>query len=439
MENEIKNEVIKETGTSTNFSPEDYKIVVNMIKEVDESYNTLRQSAISTLTSYGLHESVLEAVLPYEKDKLDNVDTETMRKVLTENSLEGGFAINNVSDENVREIFANVKNESILLISTKMETEKIKAESSDVLKDYFTYISSDRVKKSREARLNALKEALSKESHDSPQYNTINKMINTIESSLNFSFVKERFEKFGEIETQSIEEGFFKDKKGMYILDRFNSKIKKFGYNPEVIRSFYNIEENFLTKEYSPLNNLFLYWYIRFVAYSDPYSKDDLIMVQSITSAMANLIYHKFESIESEQFFISIVRDVDSYFMKDVEVFKENNSSYEGHHDRIVAKEEHDKHRKEALIKSLHRLNVTDFDESMDIDDLQKLYSETAEKLIDAQIPKKEDKTSEESSKVVADETEEALRNESDSDSSDNTNDNDSAEKDASSNEESNK
>lgn len=382
----------KETDDTKNESinPKDYKVIMELIQEMDESYKVLRESTISTLESYGLEESALEGVLPYKKEELDDLDVEVMRNVLNENSLEGGFIINDVSDDDVRSIFNIVKDESLALIGAKLELEETKAETNDILKDYFNYISSDRVRKSREERLATLKAAAENEPDGTAEKRKILNMINTIENSLNFAFVQDRFNKFGSKEVESIVNSFFDDTKSSYIMERFLNRITKFGYNEEVIRSFYNIEENFLSKEFSPFNNLFLFWYIKFVAYADPNNKNDIMLVQSLTSAMANLVYHKFNSTESEVEFIGIVSSVDEKFFDYVDIFKEKNETYENHPKRIAAMKEHEKNRRAALIKSLHRLNASDFDENMDIEEMQKLFSDLAEKMIDEQIVSKQ-------------------------------------------------
>ena len=119
--------------------------------------------------------------------------------------------------------------------------------------------------------------------------------------------------------------------------------------------------------------------------------------LKSKTGALANLIYHKFDSLESEQFFIQVISDVLDLFMDEegtnyVEFFKENNSTYEEHPARKEAEAAHEKRRKESLIRMLHNMKIEDFDESMTADELQEIYNRETELMIQNQIkPSSED------------------------------------------------
>lgn len=394
---EVKNiQEVEESTTETKpeetekISSSDYKIIIDMIKEVDGQYNMLRDTLSAMITNtYGLSADVLDMILPYEKDQIQTLSIDEMKEFLNKyllNSADTRYT--DMESDALIETMNTIKDASLVLLSTKKEADEIKASSSDVLKDYFNYMSSDKVKKSREKRLEGMKKALELETNE-VERNKIQKMIDTLESTLNFTFVKQRFIDLGEKEIESILDGYFSLDRGSYIIDRYKQKISKFGYNDVIYKYFFNIEENFLPKKYSPFNNLFLFIYMRQVAYADPYNKNDKMMVQALTGALANLIYHKFDSLESEQFFIQVITEVLDLFLNKegtLEFFKENNATYEDHPARKEAEASHEKRRKESLIRMLNNMKITDFDDSMSADELQQIYNRETELMIQNQI-----------------------------------------------------
>ena len=70
----------------------------------------------------------------------------------------------------------------------------------------------------------------------------IQNMIDSIESAMNYSFMEDRFKSLGDKEIESIVAGFFSPKKGMYMIQRFKERIKKFGFNDNIFKYFFNIE-----------------------------------------------------------------------------------------------------------------------------------------------------------------------------------------------------
>ena len=398
---EVKNTPVVEENTpetkpteTEKITSSDYKLIIDMIKEVDEQYETLKNTLSEMVkNTYGLKPDVLEFILPYTKDQICTLEPDEIKAFLTQYLIdETDTRYSEMSDTDLVETMTMVKDASLLILTTKAEADEIKESSNDVLKEYFNYMTSDRVKKSREKRLEGMKKALELETNE-VERNKIQKMINTIESTLNFSFVKTRFEEFGDRELESIKHGFFTEQKGSYVIEKYKAKISKFGYNPDIYKYFFNIEENFLPKRYSQFNNLFLFIYMRQVAYADPYDKNEKMTVQALTGALANLIYHKFDSLESEQFFIQIITEVLDLFMNNedfdyVEYFKENNMTYEDHPARKQAEAAHEKHRKESLLRMLTNMKVdsNSFNADMTADELQEIYNQESELMIKNQV-----------------------------------------------------
>ena len=243
-----------------------------------------------------------------------------------------------------------------------------------------------------------MKESLDNET-DPSKKKKMEKMISDMEAASDLSFVHERFEKFGEKEVESIKTAYFDRIRGSYIIDKYNSKMKSFGFDAKLYTYFFNLEENFLPEEYHPFNNLFLFIYMRMVAYADKSNKRDVMFIQSLTSTMANLIYHKFNSSELEQGFIDIIKLVDDHFMKYKEYFEKNNETYEKHPARIHAAQVRETHRKELLCRKMFELGITGYDMDWTADQLQEYLNQETDHMIDDQLntfkQKKEEPTDE--------------------------------------------
>ena len=120
---------------------------------------------------------------------------------------------------------------------------------------------------------------------------------------------------------------------------------------------------------------------MRFIAYSDPYNKTDKLFVQTLTSTMANLIYHRFASTESERHFIHIVEEFDEKFMDDYDYFMDNNTTRPGHPVRERASKKYESDRKQRLISKMNELGIEGFDSVWSADELQKYLNDELEKI----------------------------------------------------------
>ena len=392
VEEKTSEEVVSEEETSNEPSPSDYKIIVSMVREMEDQYAAVEESLHNAMKSkYRLNPDVLDMILPYELESIKDLDVEEMRDFLTKNCIyRDDRTYTHKSKSELVKIMTTIKEASLSLLTTKMEADNIRKESSEVLQEYFNYMSSDKVKKSREKRLEAMKKAVELES-DSYKKTKMNEMIKAMEESMNYSFLQKRFEKFGDREIKNIKEGFFDDKKGKYVMDRYKEKIRRYGFNPEIYKYFFNIEENFLAKKYSPYNNLFLFIYMRMVAYADINSKTDNLLVHSITGALANLIYHKFNSTETEKYFLQVVSEVLDRFENDRDYFIENNTSYEEHPVRKEAELKHEEKRRKHLIRKMDELQIKGYDPEASADELLEYFNKENELLIKKQLNRDKD------------------------------------------------
>lgn len=392
-------------------SPNDYKVIIDSIKEMEEQYNMLKEISETNIKSlYSLKPNVLMAILSITKESIktnnsiDNFinflcsfnDTSKMPDEYIKILIDTYRSYDSEPDiEVLRGIMLNIKEISINLYKSKLEADKLKEESNDILKEYIEYTTSATVQETRLKRLDILKQSLETITDD-VQKKKIENMIKSIESTYSLSFIFERFDKFSDKEVKTCKDIFFDQRKSAYVITKFKNKIGKFGFNENLYKYFFNIEENFLNEKYHPFNNFFLFLYMRFIGYADPYNKNDVMHVQSLTSNMANLIYHKFATTSNEENFILIITRMLDKFECFREYFEKYNTTQPKHPKRIAADEQHEKNRKLALINKMKELNIIGYDENASADELQKYFNDKLSELMQSNAEENDDNESDE-------------------------------------------
>ena len=272
--------------------------------------------------------------------------------------------------------------DSFITVHTiEQEYRDIVTDSKDILNEYFNCINSNRVTDSIKKRLELMKSANELEVSDDIKVKN-EKLIKTLETTLDLSFMDSVI-----IDIDKIVDQFFKNNLSAYIVKKFKSKIKKYGYNDEIYRYFFDIEENFLEEKYHPFNNLFLFIYMKYVGYSDPYNDTDGMYVRSITGSLANLIYHRFETTEAEKNFIDFLsafldRFVDGGY---TERFILDNITYKGNNENIMALRAVEDQKIDYLRKKLDYYHI-EYSDDMSLDELTDLFNEEYNKLEEAKI-----------------------------------------------------
>ena len=402
MSEENKNTNIEETETSTR-SVKDYKVIIDMTREMEEQYKMFKDLVVTSIhDNYGVEEDILEALIPYTKEYVSEMDIDIIRnfinkysatdtpatQVIVSNAIadEEGPDFNKTDVEIIREAFINIKEQSIQLFTMKSEVDGIRNDSQSILKEYIEYASSEKVRVKRAERLESMKAAAAK-MEDGPEKRSAERMIKVMESTQNLSFIFSRFNEMGDKEVKSIVDSFFSTRKGAYIVNRFKKVITKFGFGDSLFKYFFNLEENFLDEKYIPFNNLFLFIYMRFVGHADPYNNSDKMYVQALTSSMANLVYHRFEASTLENSFIDTVKTVLDKFMDYREKFVNENTTQPNHPQRIAADNRRNQERRAALINKMQELQITGYDENASADELQQYMNTKLEEMIQAQKP----------------------------------------------------
>jgi hypothetical protein len=379
---------------ATSSPEENYKIIAQLLKTMDDSFDNIKDSYESTVKYINhLDTKVLSGIIRYSKDDIKDMPYEDMVKFIEPYKL-NGFDV--ADEDGLRKLLLDVKGYSVSLFAAKKEAENNHKEADEILEEFFKYLNSSKIVERRKKQLAELEKAVEVEP-DSYKKKEMEKAIEAMKESFDFSFILERLNKYGKEESDRIMEGFFGDEKSKYILKRFDSKIEKFGYKKEIISHFFNLEDNFLPEEYAAYNNLFLFISISFIAYADRYNKTDQLFVKALIGGMANLIYHKFSDSSSEQTFVNIIKSVDDKFSYAKDRFVEENTTYKNHPSRIERDKERNDAAKQLLRDNLDKLGVENINEDASIEELAEMQNECIDKYIerDAKIEERDKKEKE--------------------------------------------
>lgn len=382
-------------------SPEDYKLIIDMLKQMDEQYDTLKEYTHSHVRNeYALNPDILTNILGYTeedikekmslKDMVDFVkpyvdpiaDINIIIQEIVKNS-EKEENINTVED-GYRKMLLDIKEDSMTIYDMESKIKELRAQTSDILKEYFAYSSSNTVRQQNLENLATLKAQVEKEGDELAKKKALRKIAD-MEAAYSLSFLFRRLDRYGKKEVQNIKDVFFDKVKGSYIIEKYKGKIESFGYKDRLYRYFFNIEENFLPEKYHVYNNLFLFIYMRLVAYSDANNRAEATFVRAITGSMANLIYHRFDEKENENEFLSIVEKLLDYFEEYHDYFEKYNVTQPNHPKRIEATKKREAERRELLITKMNQMGITGYPEDACADDLQNYMNEQIEKLVQEQ------------------------------------------------------
>lgn len=397
MNEEIKteNEVVENTTEEKeSFNPQDYSVIRDMMKEMDDWNKMLKDETHSILkNTYGLTNFAVLGIIPYTDEKIESMSLEDIHAFMEKYKDHNVTHVDTIEtlEDGIR-IMKEVKELQMNLYSAEEEASKLKEQSQDILNDYFEYLSSPEVVEARRKRLEKMRELANAETDAYKKYQ-MNKMIDSMAQADNMEFIFSRFYNDSVKESDSVLTAFFDERKGSYIIDRFKKKITKFGFDQNLYKYFFNLEENFLDVKYHAFNNLFLFYYMRFIAYADPYDKTDKLFVHSLTSAIANIVYHKFNSKMEEQKFIHIIEKFEEYFIDKHDYFMENNTTHPNHPVRMQASAKHDTDQKHLLISKMNELGITGYDENMNAKEMHEYFNSKMDEMLAAQKKEKEAKS----------------------------------------------
>ena len=360
---------------------EDYKIIIDLTREMKDSLKDAREKVHNSLKDRGyIVPDVLEDMVILSDDDIETGDVNKLITYIKDHLIDADMydeLFGSLSDDDIRENIKDIRERFISVHSIEKEYHNIINESKDILEEYFNYINSNRVEDSIKKRLEIMK---SMKDIDDNISSSNEKKIKILEKTLDLSFITD------DLNINRVANSYFKDNLSSYDVKKFESKIRKYGYNDTIYTHFLDIEETFLGEKYHPFNNLFLFIYMRYVGHSDPYKDSDGLYVRSITGAISNLIYHRFTSTENEKEFITFIENILDRFIDAgyTEQFIEKNTSYRGNESNIKAMQMLEDQKRDLVTRKLKYYGI-DYSDDMSLNELMELfdskYNELEEKV----------------------------------------------------------
>jgi hypothetical protein len=349
---------------------EDYKNLTGMIKDMESSIKTLSIMADATIQGlYDLPDGVKTTVANMTDDEVSTLTEEKFTSLLNDNKCSIDDFKKTWKDvnpdkpdeammETVISMFKSYKSSLKEIEGFEKQKNQIKSELKQATDNWFEYVNSAEYKSKKLQRLQELEERVESEKNPTEK-RKIQKMIKTMRDAETLDFLFERLEKSPQKESANIKDIYLNDnKRSQMIINKFKSRLPKYGYNPVMYKMFFNIEEKFLPEEYHDFNNLFLFCVMRYISFSDPYDKYDSMLVSSLLMKLYNLLYHKFETNDNEEEFVNIVKRMLDYFKPYEEEFKEKNITSPKHPRRIARQAEQEAKERCVLINRLIDLGV---------------------------------------------------------------------------------
>ena len=361
---------------------EDYKNLTGMIKDMESSIKTLSIMADATIQGlYDLPDGVKTAVANMTDDEVSTLTEEKFTSLLNNNKCSiddfkktwKGVNPDKPDEammETVISMFKSYKSSLKEIEGFEKQKNQIKSELKQATDNWFEYVNSAEYKSKKLQRLQELEEQVEFEKNPTEK-KKIQKMIKTMKDAETLDFLFERLEKNPQKESANIKDIYLNDNtRSQMIINKFKSRLPRYGYNPMMYKMFFNIEEKFLPEEYYDFNNLFLFCVMRYISFSDPYDKYDSMLVSSLLMKLYNLLYHKFETNDNEEGFINVMKRMIDYFKPYKEEFKEKNITSPRHPRRIARQAEQEAKERCVLINRLIDLGV-DPDTSMSTQELR--------------------------------------------------------------------
>lgn len=374
---------------------EDFKNLNAMVQTMDSQMGMLEELNNTTITDvYGLDIKMKDVISNLSVEEIDNMTEDDALDYLTEGFTSEGDNTNISSLEElqmendtyknepfvsyVKYVFTEIKNGEIEMQKLRDEKDKLLKEVSDISDNYFNYVNSAEYKEKKLKRIEEMRKQADNE-ENLYKKNKIIKMLTAMEKSENLQFLFDRVESLGDKEVENIKNTFFDNKKSTLIMEKFSAKLPKFGYNTEIYKKFFNLEEKFLPEEYYKFNNVFLFHVMRFISYADINSKEDNLYVSSLLIKLYNLLYHRYESQEMEDEIVNVIKRFDDYFKPYADHFEKYNTTSPLHPQRIQKDKEFEEKRRLMIIASLQNEGIEP-DTSLETEELRKMLQDVIDK-----------------------------------------------------------
>lgn len=314
-----------------------------MLEDMKEQRNML-ESIVDMLVehTYGLELKVKANIENIEMEKFDEYTLSDFTKILSIDDYSSLCDIVRKSKENeclddvdcLKYVAKEIKKELDNLDEVNNEIIEFEEERNAIAKDYIDYLNSPEYKESRKARMKEMHDTYEKE-EDPIKKERLLKTINAIKSMDSLSFLFKRFHNNEAQEKKSVMDSFFDTTRGNYVLGRFNTVCKGLKISPDIYIDFINLEETYLPEKYHVYNNLFLFFSMRYIAYTNLYNNDSRAFATALMMKINKLFYNSFADENDKTQFMQVVTDVLDYFEDEREVFIEKNMTHPNHPVRI--------------------------------------------------------------------------------------------------------
>lgn len=346
-------------------------------------------------TGYGLDLRVRDALDRLSYDKIPEMDEADVLRFLRDNG-EGDSNIDALKEvQQNSESESEWKNKSFeeyckhVLVAIKdslMQIRKLEKDKNDLSKkmesmedDYFSYVNTTEYKEKNRQRIQEMKQKAEEET-DELKKASILRDLEYMENADTLKFLTERLDSNGQKEVDNIASTYFDHTRSSHVMKKFSVRMPRFGYNKDIYKFFFNLEETFLPEEYHAFNNLFLFHVMRAISYMDADIKRDQLYVSAILVRLYNLIYHKFGDQEQENAFIDFIKNIDDRFReKWYDKFEKDNVTQPKHPDRIAMENKAEEKRRIKTIAELQNHGIepdTTLETSELVDQLKKVIED---------------------------------------------------------------
>lgn len=382
VDTDLTDDEMEETDF-TDASPFSNRDVIEIMRAAREYYNQNLNQATTMITDIcHFTPNLLNEAVAFTLDDLENYSDDEIARIYARYA-QTPSQNQSVSINDKRDDLISAKKISNSVFQSKAQYESIQDIYRQHVEDNWKKRNS---KGSREKQLTEIEELRTavEATEDPVEKRQMLHKLQFNESILNTSFISDRIRELTEKERSRVIDQFFDEKQGSYCMERMKNRAAKFHLKPDWYKICFNLEENFLPVEYHIYNNLFLYAVTRFIAYADPYNKEDRAMVSAITNNIFALVYHKFDDPSIEALVTQVIMSYDDYFKDYKEKFIKDNTTRPGHPVREAYSKKRELDRKEQLQAALTKFNIPypETIDTMSANELQEYFNNKVETMM---------------------------------------------------------
>lgn len=356
-------------GDKSSFNKDEYNQLRTLLKETKSLFDFYVESFMNDLNALNINSTIRDFMVSKTTDEIEAMNELELSEVYTKYTVEDKKEhVASINDSKILQDMLSIKKSVDLIEEMREKITEIEVECQNFVSEYRKYLQSDEYREERQKVKEELKEKIAAEP-DAYKKSKLEEQLYIMESTDNLSFIFEDFNKDKD-QIKHFTDIFFDDKKSSYIIERLNGKLKRFNLPAGFYKEFLYLEERYLDEMYHPFNNTFVFYVVRFIAFSDPSSKKDQVFIHSILTNLTNLFYNTFENDDRREEFLKIVRAFLFMFMEHYEEFVKENITHPKHPVRLEREKE-----QEALIRAKMIERITEsgalFDETVSDDILR--------------------------------------------------------------------